>query len=101
MQIMGRGEVLDTERGGTEIPVELAPIDDDDPLSAGGEGEHPAHRRVDQAGGRAIEDEALRDLEEVAQLIRNDPGAVRRDPSVSCSSRRTTSKASSARSKAA
>ena len=65
---------------GTELAVELPAVDDGDPLPVGGEGEDPVARRVDQAGRRTTEHQALRDLEEVGELIRDDPGAVSRLP---------------------
>src|SRR5580704_2127257 len=62
--------------GDGELAIELAAVDDRDPLPAGAEGEDPPAGRVDQAGRRTTEHQALRNLEEVGDLIRDDPGTV-------------------------
>jgi hypothetical protein len=66
--------------GGAELAIELPAIDDRDAFSVRGEGEDAAGRRVDQARRRAMEHQALRDLEEIGHLVRDDTGAVRRLP---------------------
>ena len=62
--------------GKGELAIELAAVDDRDPLPAGAEREDPPARRVDQAGRRTAEHQALRNLEEIGDLVRDDPGAV-------------------------